>query len=91
MSDENRKRPTFIKATNVKGLVMKDNVGIGDADFAHLENVEGLEASGNVHITPDKPDGTISRAWYERPVGIVVLGLVVVLVGGAILYYLGWA
>jgi hypothetical protein len=91
MSDENPKRPTFIKATNVKDLVMKDNVGVGDANFANLANVESLEASGNVHITPDKPAGTTTKAWSERPVGIVVLGLIVVVLGGAILYYLGWA
>ena len=48
-------RPTFIKATNVKGLTMKDNTVVGDADFADLDNVTDVKASGNKHITlPNK-------------------------------------
>jgi len=48
-----KNRPTFIKATNVKGLTLENNTAVGDVDFADLENVTDLKASGNKHITPD--------------------------------------
>lgn len=88
MNEQENKRPIFIKATNVKGLVMKDNVSIGNADFAYLENVEGLDASGNVHITPSSTQPV--KAWYEKPVGILVLGIAVSIIAGGILFKLGW-
>ena len=48
-------RPTFLKATNVKGLIIKDNTVVGDADFADLDKVSDVNASGNKHITsPNK-------------------------------------
>lgn len=51
-SGDKRNRPTFIKATNVKGLTIKDNTVVGDADFADLDKVSDVKASGNKHITP---------------------------------------
>jgi len=56
ISDAKHSRPTFIKATNVKGLTMEDNTVIGDADFADLDNVTDVKASGNKHITPDNSE-----------------------------------
>lgn len=53
-SKESKQRPTFIKATNVKGLTMENNTVSGDIDFADLENVTDVKASGNKHITPDE-------------------------------------
>lgn len=51
---KDKQRPTFIKATNVKGLTIENNTVSGDVDFADLENVTNVKASGNKHITPDE-------------------------------------
>ncbi len=90
MTDDKRERPTFIRATNVKGLVMKDNVGIGDVDFADLKNVEGLEASGNIHITPKAQETPRTKVWYERPFGILALTIIGGVGVGGLLYLFGW-
>jgi hypothetical protein len=44
-------RGGFIKATNVKGLTIENNTYIGPGDFADLDNVTDVKASGNKHIT----------------------------------------
>ena len=54
--DKTKQRPTFIKATNVRGLILKNNTATGDVDFADLENVTDIEASGNKHTTPDNSE-----------------------------------
>jgi hypothetical protein len=90
MSDPKNSRPTFIKATNVDGLVMKDNVVRGDIDFAQLDNVSGVESSGNLHVTSGSSSPAARKSWYERPAGIVTLGLLVAVVAGGVLHWLGW-
>ena len=90
MSDQPSSRPTFIKATNVKGLTMKDNFVSGDVNFADLDNVEDLYSSGNVHITPIAPTPSRHKTWYERPIGLIAIGLFIAVIAGGILHALGW-
>lgn len=46
--------PTFIKARNVKGLTMTDNVMIGPGTFADIEDSEAVSGSGNRHYVDPK-------------------------------------
>lgn len=47
-------RGGFIKATNVKGLTIENNTYVGHGDFADLDNVTDVKASGNKHIVPSE-------------------------------------
>jgi hypothetical protein len=90
MSDNNRSRPAFIRAINVTNMTMTGNTVRGNADFAELENITGLVAHDNKHITQDQISASPNKRWFEKPIGIVFLGLVVTVGGGGVLYYLGW-
>ena len=90
MSDQHGSRPTFIKATNVKGLTMNDNVVSGDVNFADLDNVEDVHSSGNIQINPVAPVSGRPKAWYERPIGLIAIGLFIAVIAGGILHALGW-
>jgi len=90
MSDNNRSRPVFLKATNVTGLTMTGNTVKGDADFAELENVTGLVAHGNKHITPNLITSLSNKKWFEKPLGIVLLAVVGAVLSGGLIYYFGW-
>lgn len=90
MSDTERNRPVFIKATNVQGLTMTTNKVIGDVDFAHLENVTDLVAHGNEHVTDDSQVPPAAKSWHEKPIGftVVTIGCGLAVAFGA--YYFGW-
>lgn len=90
MSDNDRARPVFIKATNVTNMTMTGNTVRGNADFAELENVTGLVAHGNKHITPDQKSSLPSKRWFEKPLGIVLLAVVGAVLSGGLIYYFGW-
>lgn len=90
MSDDNKSRPVFIKATNVKGLTMTNNKAIGDVDFAHLENLTDIEAHGNKHIAPSTTIPTDRKSWHEKPIGFIVATIFCGLVVAFCAYYFGW-
>lgn len=47
-----KQRPTAIKIIGGKNITLTNNVGIGDMDLIHAENVENLDAGGNILINP---------------------------------------
>jgi hypothetical protein len=81
-------RPAFIKVNNVKGLVMRNNLAIGDADFAQVSNSQDVQAYENVHLTGLEDPS--SKSWYEKPLGIVVLTVISGVIIAGIAYFFGW-
>ena len=90
MSEAEKSRPVFIKATNVVGLTMTDNKATGDMDFAHLENVTDLVANGNEHTTPVAIASPVAKSWHERPIGFIAATIFCGLVVAFCAYYFGW-
>ncbi len=90
MSDANKSRPVFIKATNVVGLTMTNNKVTGDVDFADLENVTDLVAHGNAQTNPVASASPIIKSWHERPIGFIVATIFCGLVVAFCADYFGW-
>ncbi len=82
-----KKRPTFIKGNVLTNATLRNNTVSGDADFLDVKRAENLRMSGNIHIAPESTQDT--KRWYEKPLGIIVLGAVVAVISGAILFYFG--
>ena len=82
-----KKRPTFIKGNVLINATLENNTVSGDANFLDVKRAQNLRMSGNKHITPESTQDT--KHWYEKPLGIIVLGVVVTVIGGAILFYFG--
>lgn len=90
-------RPSFIKIASgarVKGLIMDNNLMVGDGDFLKNEGVlEDANLTNNRHM-PTFSSGhppVSKKNWYEKPFGIVVLGVTVVLIGAFVVHTFGWA
>ena len=83
-------KPTFIKiapGANVTGLEATDNTIVGDAHFIDNHGtLENAKLERNRHIIPNAIAAQSMKRWFEKPFGIVFLGLVV----AGIAYYLGW-
>jgi hypothetical protein len=82
-----KKRPTFIKGNVLTNPTVENNTVSGDVDFLDVKRAENLRMSGNRHIAP-KSSRDIKH-WYEKPLGIFVLGVLIAVISGAILFYLG--
>ncbi len=82
-----KKRPTFIKGNVLTNATLENNTVSGDSDFLDVKRAENLKMSGNKQITPYSTED--EKHWYEKPLGIVVLGILVTVIGGALLYYFG--
>jgi len=82
-----KKRPTFIRGKVFTNATLENNTVSGDADFLDVKRADNLRMSGNKQITPGTTQD--KKHWYEKPLGIVVLGIVVTVIGGAILFYFG--
>lgn len=91
MSDN---KPSFIKiapGAKVTGLVATNNTMHGHGDFINNEGtLEDAKLKNNRHIIPNQKTALTKKRWFEKPLGILLLGLVVTVVGGGILKYLGW-
>ena len=73
---------------------------VGDMDAVVMRPKDGKAPHSNKfknfsHINAENPIPSQERAspkkrWFEKPLGILFLGLVVAVGGGGILKYLGW-
>ncbi|MEK7803437.1 MAG: hypothetical protein AAB251_03435 [Deltaproteobacteria bacterium] len=89
MNKSKNNRPTFIKLGSIKDSKIKDNTAVGDIDFADIKKVEQSQISGNKHITTIKTSS--KKKWYEKPYGIILLGIVASLFAWLILRFYGFA
>jgi hypothetical protein len=84
-------KPSFIKiakGAKVSGLTATDNTVIGNAYFINNEGfIEDATLERNTHITAYQ---TAEKRWFEKPIGLVSIGVFVTVVGGGILYSFGW-
>lgn len=78
-------RQTFIKLGSVKKSKIEDNTVIGDIDFADIKSVEQSQISDNIHIKPIKTYP--KKKWYEKPYGIIFLGIIASLIAAALIWY----
>ena len=77
-------------------LIINGGVGgvaiTGGAGGAHGDGGAVILTAGNGgsvinhHVTPSSS----KMKWFEKPLGVVLLGLIVSVLGGGILFYLGW-
>ncbi len=44
----------------------------------------------NVGLNKNEENHMSHKQWYEKPMGMIILGIVVTVVGTGIVYYLGW-
>lgn len=90
MNDKQTKRPVFIKAGKLISPSIKNNTVTGDVDFLEAESIDGLDASGNVHRTPDSRQAPVEKAWHKKPLGILSIAVLGILIAGAISSYMDW-
>jgi hypothetical protein len=88
---EQKKRPTGIYIENCEDITLSNNTGIGDMDLIVAKNSKNIKGSGNRHIIPDQEPALPKKRWFEKPLGILLLGVVASLLSWAVLYYYGLA
>lgn len=59
--------------------------------FENISKAVIYNNSNNGHDVESKPSSLMQEVWYKRPVGLVVIGVVIVVVGGYIVHLLGWS
>lgn len=78
-------RSVVIGATDSKGnTVLNKPMAVGHG--AKAGEAIAIGAGASAGVAASQPAAT---PWYQRPVGIIVLGLLVAIVGGAVLFWLG--
>ena len=92
MSDN---KPSFIKISpgaKVTGLVAKNNTMHGHGDFINNEGtLEDAKLKNNRHIIPAETSALPTKRWFEKPSGILLLGVVASLLAWAVLHHYGLA
>lgn len=75
----------------VTGLTMKGNMMVGDGDFLNNEGkLEDASIENNQHILSATNSKNNPKKWYEGPVGLVVLGVLIAVIAAGITFTLGW-
>lgn len=92
---EDQKKPICIRIGNCENANIHGNLVRGDMDFIVAENVKNLNATKNIHITPEQESNNSysdadnnSDYWYKRPIGIIMLSVIAGLVIWAITHFL---
>jgi hypothetical protein len=79
-------RSVVIGATDSRGnTVLNKPMAVGHGAKAGVGSI-AIGAGANAGVAASLP---AAIPWYQRPVGIIVLGLVVTIVGGAVLFWFG--
>lgn len=89
MSDQ-QKKPIGILIENCEDVTLSNNKGIGDMDFIVAKNSKRIKGKDNKHYTSNQEFISTSKQWHEKPLGIVLIGLIVTVFGGGLLYFLNW-
>ena len=88
MNKQKNNRPTFIKLGTVKDSTIKDNTARGNINGIDIKKLEDSEISGNKLIAPINSS---KKKWYEKPYGLIFLGIVASLLAWLILHLYGLA
>ncbi len=87
---EQKKRPIGIYIENCEDVILSNNTGIGDMDFIVAKNSKNTKVTGNEHLIHNQATNSPIKQWYEKPLGILSLGLIITILGAGITFYLGW-
>ena len=91
---EENGKPSFVKIASgaiVAGLTMKGNTMVGDGNFLRNEGkLEDANLENNQHILPVIKSNENSKKWYEKPIGIIVLGVLIAVIAAGIIFKIGW-
>ena len=52
--------------------------------------VAGNYSSNNKTKIIQSSPVTSNKQWYEKPLGIVIIGIVIAIISGGFIYFLGW-
>jgi hypothetical protein len=78
--------------TNIKVVGDMDAVVMRpkDGKAPHSNKFKNLSHINSVSHIPSQEFVSPKKRWFEKLLGLVFLGLVVTVVGGGLVYYLGW-
>lgn len=92
------KRPTAISLDGCEDIEIIDNTFVGDMNLIEAKNSKRVRAEGNSNYPtrgvvehPVKSEvKPTKKSWYEKPLGMIGIGVLVTVISAGIVTALGW-